>query len=118
MNSLKLTSDTVIEKLYALLEKNSLQNGANERSTCLNGVDDLVKEPLRLSGSAEPEMKYISKNIISKCQIPGLDYVIFVRGSGPHAIDYRCKDGKPPKEVIVSRKCAEAVLRGAQVSML
>ncbi|XP_068303789.1 rRNA (cytosine-C(5))-methyltransferase NOP2C [Pyrus communis] len=53
---------------------------------------------------------------ISKCEVEGMDYVLFVRGSGPHAIDYGCAaDGKLPKEVLVSRKCAEAVLRGAQV---
>jgi hypothetical protein len=47
-----------------------------------------------------------------KCRIPGLDYVVFVWGSGPHRVDY---GNVAPKEVIVSRKCAEAVLRGAQV---
>lgn len=52
---------------------------------------------------------------ISKSQIPGLEYVVFVKGSGPHTIDYDYAPDKPPKEVIVSRKCAEAVLRGAQV---
>lgn len=51
----------------------------------------------------------------SKCKIPGLDYVVFVWGSGPHRIDY---GEAPPKEVVVSRKCAEAVLRGAQVGRL
>lgn len=50
--------------------------------------------------------------ILAKCQIPGLDYVVFVWGSGPHRVDY---GNVAPKEVIVSRKCAEAVLRGAQV---
>lgn len=55
---------------------------------------------------------------ISKCEVAGLDNVVFVRGSGPHAINYGyAADGKPPKEVLVSRKCAEAVLRGAQVSL-
>lgn len=56
---------------------------------------------------------------ISKCDIAGLEYLIFVKGSGPHSIDYGCTvDGnvKPPKELLVSRKCAEAVLRGAEVS--
>ncbi|KAJ7965059.1 NOL1/NOP2/sun family protein [Quillaja saponaria] len=52
---------------------------------------------------------------VSNCQFPGLQYVVFVQGSGPHAIDYGYANGRPPKEVIVSRKCAEAVLRGAQV---
>ncbi|WCJ34864.1 Ribosomal RNA small subunit methyltransferase F [Euphorbia peplus] len=53
---------------------------------------------------------------ISKCGIPGLDYVLFVKGFGPHtSIDYGFVPGEPFKEVIVSRKCAESVLRGAQV---
>lgn len=58
---------------------------------------------------------------ISKCDIAGLEYLVFVKGSGPHSIDYGCTvDGnvKPPKELLVSRKCAEAVLRGAEVSSL
>lgn len=56
--------------------------------------------------------------LISKCGIPGLDYVVFVKGFGPHTIDYGYAPHKPPKEVVVSRKCAEAVLRGAQVGIL
>ncbi|KAD4982874.1 hypothetical protein E3N88_19545 [Mikania micrantha] len=52
---------------------------------------------------------------VFKCQIPGLDYVVFVKGSGPHDIQYDYQQDRPPKEIIVSRKCAEAVLRGAQV---
>lgn len=88
VNTLKSNSDAVIEKLEAIIRKQ--RAGENESS-----VDD---------GS------------ISKCGIPGLDYVVFVKGSGPHSIDYSSVG--PPKEVIVSRKCAEAVLRGAQVSML
>lgn len=59
----------------------------------------------------------VKNSFISKCKIPSLDYVVFIRGSGPHAIDYGYTEDKPPKEVIVSRKCAEAVLRGAHVSM-
>lgn len=51
-------------------------------------------------------------SLLFKCKIPGLDYVVFVWGSGPHRVDY---GNVAPKEVIVSRKCAEAVLRGAQV---
>ncbi|GMP62788.1 hypothetical protein CsSME_00024752 [Camellia sinensis var. sinensis] len=35
----------------------------------------------------------------------------------PHNISYAHAQDKTPKEIIVSRKCAEAVLRGAQVYM-
>ncbi|KAL6137173.1 hypothetical protein ACLB2K_062467 [Fragaria x ananassa] len=56
---------------------------------------------------------------ISKCEVEGLEYLVFVKGSGPHSVDYGCdEDGNvnpPLKEVLVSRKCAEAVLRGAEV---
>ncbi|KAI7990712.1 hypothetical protein LOK49_LG12G00294 [Camellia lanceoleosa] len=34
---------------------------------------------------------------------------------GPHNISYAHAQNKPPKKIIVSRKCAEAVLRGAHV---
>lgn len=57
----------------------------------------------------------LQNGTISESQIPGLEYVVFVKGSGPYTIDYGYEPDKPPKEVIVSRKCAEAVLRGAQV---
>lgn len=83
VNTLKSTSDAVIQKLLTLIKEEE--------------------------GGSESESEI---GRISKCEFPGLeDYVVFYRGSGPHVIDY----ARPPKEIIVSRKCAEAVLRGAQV---
>jgi len=67
-------------------------------------VDDMVN-PLKEGLDSDSSLFF-------KCKIPGLDYVVFVWGSGPHRVDY---GNVAPKEVIVSRKCAEAVLRGAQV---
>ncbi|WZZ77371.1 hypothetical protein YC2023_097943 [Brassica napus] len=89
VNTVKTTSDAVIEKLTKIL----------------NESEDGLKL-LQSDGSSSP---------ISKCQIPGLEYVVFVHGSGPHRIEYGSGLEGPPKEVLVSRKCAEAVLRGAQV---
>ncbi|KAL0703467.1 hypothetical protein Bca4012_069892 [Brassica carinata] len=91
VNTVKATSDAVIEKLTKILNDDS-EDGLK-----------LVQQP---NGSSSP---------ISKCQIPGLEYVVFVNGSGPHRIEYGSELENPPKEVLVSRKCAEAVLRGAQV---
>ncbi|KAL0812646.1 hypothetical protein Bca101_069089 [Brassica carinata] len=91
VNTVKATSDAVIEKLTKTLNDDS-EDGLK-----------LVQQP---DGSSSP---------ISKCQIPGLEYVVFVNGSGPHRIEYGSELENPPKEVLVSRKCAEAVLRGAQV---
>lgn len=92
MNTVKATSDAVIEKLTKILNDDS-EDGLK-----------LVQQP---DGSSSP---------ISKCQIPGLEYVVLVNGSGPHRIEYGSELENPPKEVLVSRKCAEAVLRGAQVN--
>ncbi|KAF8083153.1 hypothetical protein N665_0790s0016 [Sinapis alba] len=89
VNTVKTTSDAVIEKLKKIL----------------NDSEDGLK--LVQSDGSSP---------ISKCQIPGLEYVVFVNGSGPHIIEYGSSGLENiPKEVLVSRKCAEAVLRGAQV---
>lgn len=87
-----------MEKLSKFLEETGVTNDVEKH----HSNNDLLKA----NGQIGP---------ISKCQLPGLDYVLFVRGSGPHAISYEFTQDKPLKEVLVSRKCAEAVLRGAQV---
>uniref|UniRef100_A0A1J3H6D0 Putative methyltransferase NSUN6 n=1 Tax=Noccaea caerulescens TaxID=107243 RepID=A0A1J3H6D0_NOCCA len=88
VNTVKTTSDAVIEKLTKILKDS--------------------EDGLKLAKSD-------GSSAISKCQTPGLEYVVFVNGSGPHRIEYDFGLENPPKEVLVSRKCAEAVLRGAQV---
>ncbi|KAB2004060.1 hypothetical protein ES319_D11G172000v1 [Gossypium barbadense] len=109
VNTLKSTSDAVIEKLQEIMRKSGSQNdvvGINlKENKPSNDIDlDMVEKQSSLQNES-----------ITKCQIPGLEYVVFVKGSGPHEIDYGYLPDKPPKEVLVSRKCAEAVLRGAQV---
>ncbi|CAI9278851.1 unnamed protein product [Lactuca saligna] len=89
VNTLNTTTEAVIEKILEI--------------QCEKRLQDTVKH-----GDVE------SLSVL-KCQIPGLDYVVFVKGSGPHDIQYDYQQDRPPKEIIVSRKCAEAVLRGAQV---
>ncbi|KAK7276746.1 hypothetical protein RIF29_17892 [Crotalaria pallida] len=106
VNTMRSTSDAVIEKLRALVAKESSEalmgESAEFEANPLKDDDDDD------GGGGGP--------VVSKCRIPGLEYVLFVWGSGPHNIDYGYEcDRPPPKEVIVSRKCAEAVLRGAQV---
>ncbi|KAJ4809504.1 S-adenosyl-L-methionine-dependent methyltransferases superfamily protein [Rhynchospora pubera] len=50
-------------------------------------------------------------------QNPALPDVLYVWGTGPHHPSYHPhpRPAAPLKEVIISRKCAEAVLRGAQI---
>lgn len=138
MNTLKSTSDAVIEKLLTIM-----QDSGKKASDCVDShksdatVDSDIAQKLKhsvkesninqnsdargkvLLGQNEDMVRAMKESLqgrtISKCLVPGLEYVVFVKGSGPHTIDYGYAPGKPPKEVIVSRKCAEAVLRGAQV---
>lgn len=99
MNTLRSDSDSVIEKLRLLVKKSSKADDCGDGDGAMNPL----KECLHSDSDSGP---------VSKCRIPGLDYVVFVWGSGPHCVNY---GNVAPKEVIVSRKCAEAVLRGAQV---
>lgn len=116
MNTFKSTSDAVIEKLLEIFKERGMHYVAVQESATAWVPDNCCKKTtLECTESAE-SLKAIKS--ISKCQFPGLDYVVFVKGSGPHAIHYGDNEGRPLKEVIVSRKCAEAVLRGAQVSEL
>ncbi|KAI3845866.1 hypothetical protein MKW92_044579 [Papaver armeniacum] len=136
VNTLKSTSDTVTEKLLTILQETGHGSDANGIKM-LNGDTDITSEvdmgKKQGSISREPNNQVsgqtmmnsilagdapkssLQKFPINKCQVPGLDYVLFVNGSGPHDIQYSSALNKPVKEVIVSRKCAEAVLRGAQV---
>ncbi|OIW16306.1 hypothetical protein TanjilG_19022 [Lupinus angustifolius] len=102
VNTLKSTTDAVVEKLRALIDESLSSSEEFEES-------EFEANPLK-------ESSHHHDGLVSKCQVPGLDHVLFVWGSGPHNIEYEYQhDQSPPKEVIVSRKCAEAVLRGAQV---
>ncbi|KAL0400263.1 UNVERIFIED_CONTAM: rRNA (cytosine-C(5))-methyltransferase NOP2C [Sesamum radiatum] len=112
VNTLKSTSDAVIEKLLAILQERGWQNDPAEGANVPYSSDDIATVPMDSAGISDASVKKCS---LSKCKIPNLDYVVFVKGSGPHTIDYGYQKDKPPKEVIVSRKCAEAVLRGAHV---
>ncbi|KAF7833494.1 putative methyltransferase NSUN6 [Senna tora] len=104
VNTLRSTSDDVIEKLQAVMNKSGSENVLDSKQqVCSREADN------------SEDLGCLPDGPISKCQIPGLEYVVLVRGSGPHDINYGYTIDRPPKEVLVSRKCAEAVLRGAQV---
>ncbi|XP_057854316.2 rRNA (cytosine-C(5))-methyltransferase NOP2C isoform X1 [Cryptomeria japonica] len=92
---------------------------------CLNAKENMQLN-LEASGSATisslsgvsvlecPHDKVDDEDLLC-CKLPGMEYVVIVHGSGPFKIKYDVECSKPIKEVIVSRKCAEAVLRGADV---
>ncbi|KAL7187081.1 hypothetical protein ACSBR1_037201 [Camellia fascicularis] len=127
VNTLKSTSDAVIEKLSEILQETGQQsaiddmNQSDANAGYIMGQEHkfFVKEsntsPCDSNQAALAVSESTQTGLVSKCQLPGLDYVLFVKGSGPHNISYAHAQDKPPKEIIVSRKCAEAVLRGAQV---
>ncbi|XP_043699231.1 rRNA (cytosine-C(5))-methyltransferase NOP2C isoform X2 [Telopea speciosissima] len=132
VNTLKSSSDAIILKLLETLEEKGLNCATDGKSINTSNASADV-DTSQKQGSFSKEIHHFSdqhfstrmrvfgdgdalhKMAIFKCQIPGLDNVVFVKGSGPHTIQYGDASNKPLKEVIVSRKCAEAVLRGAQV---
>lgn len=141
VNTLKSTSDGIIEKLMAILQGTTVKSGHDCKSVGESDATTEVGTSKKLGNfREEPSLDSVSdpngrlptgllrdedaveeksqSSSISKCQLPGLDYVLFVKGSGPHMIEYGDVPNQPLKEVIVSRKCAEAVLRGAQVHTL
>ncbi|KAK4484308.1 hypothetical protein RD792_006885 [Penstemon davidsonii] len=115
VNTLSSTSDTVIKKLLSTLKERGWQNNTAEGANVRHHSDDLAEASLENDGPSLLPSVSIQDCSISKCEISSLEYVLFIKGSGPHTIDYGVKEDKPSKEVVVSRKCAEAVLRGAQV---
>ncbi|KAK8962271.1 hypothetical protein KSP40_PGU006367 [Platanthera guangdongensis] len=100
VNILKCTTDTIMEKLKRLIVEEGI-------------VDDL--DHMSLEEDEKKSMEMLTGPSICKCPFSGLENVLFVKGSGPHSIQYRRQPNESIKEVIVSRKCAEAVLRGAQI---
>ncbi|XP_078431098.1 NOL1/NOP2/sun family protein isoform X2 [Wolffia australiana] len=98
VNFLRSSGDDIIEKLR------SVSNEMNDIDQAAGSMEDQTELPV--------SRKQLE---VEKCQFPELGYVIFVRGTGPHSIQYNDSSIQPLKEIIVSRKCAEAVLRGAQV---
>ncbi|KAG1346765.1 putative methyltransferase NSUN6 [Cocos nucifera] len=124
-------SNRKYEKLVTVLEDKKLSGDIDgmtvSKQSAAAEVDQVMKpdsfcETLnhhRLStgtvGDGDASVERVLRPSICKCPYPGLDNVVFVKGSGPHMLQYDSQPGQPVKEVIVSRKCAEAVLRGAQV---
>ncbi|KAG8087165.1 hypothetical protein GUJ93_ZPchr0010g9490 [Zizania palustris] len=100
VNTLKSSTDAVMQKLINLVDQNGICGGIN----CLE-----------IGQQKGGDKTHEGISLVHKCPYPGLDNVIFVQGSGPHVLDYESQPEQSVKEVIVSRKCAESVLRGAQV---
>ncbi|KAL5989974.1 hypothetical protein ACLOJK_010869 [Asimina triloba] len=137
VNTLKSTSDDVIGKLLAILRETKLKGS----SSCISVSESNAPAEVGAGWHFEyfcnkPNLYHLSDfeggvplesfedgdamlqdldTPVDKCHLPGLDNVIFVEGSGPHLIEYNDAPNQHIKEVIVSRKCAEAVLRGAQI---
>lgn len=127
VNTLRSSSDEVINKLLAILEGKQLLS----LTSCMHieGHNTIAEAYPLKQGSFHQTLDGSGKQFantqtstcesqdpyIYKCPYPGLDSVVFVKGSGPHKFHCGDQSAQPVKEIIVSRKCAEAVLRGAQV---
>lgn len=124
VNTLKSTTEAIIDKLASFLDENKLSTNAItslslDKKNAPGVGSDASIDPLSIRPSSHSDLFVIGcKSAIYKCPLPGLDNVLFVKGTGPLRVEYGSRQEQPIKEVIVSRKCAEAVLRGAQVSSL
>ena len=93
--------EEVIPELEAALLQNYPQSHTGSDSSSTDGSGGTVAVPRKI------------------CRHPLLPEVVLLCGSGPHAIDYGGAEKQDSmKEVVVSRKCGEAVLRGAEVIIL
>ncbi|XP_038981447.1 tRNA (cytosine(72)-C(5))-methyltransferase NSUN6 [Phoenix dactylifera] len=130
VNTLRSSSDAVIKKLATILDDKKLAGDIDgmtiSKQSAAAEVDQVMKPDsfcetlnpdhrLATGTDGDTSVERVRSPCICKCPYPGLDNVVFVKGSGPHTFQYDGQTGQPVKEVIVSRKCAEAVLRGAQV---
>ncbi|XP_020268515.1 putative methyltransferase NSUN6 isoform X2 [Asparagus officinalis] len=125
VNTLKSISDNVITKLMKILDEKKFSSRTSRMDIREHGAIDEVdqgnfdKTPELGTTTRFGDMNNSTRELqipsIYKCEYPGLDNVVFVKGSGPHELHYGDQAAQPLKEIIVSRKCAEAVLRGAQV---
>lgn len=100
VNTLKSSTDAVMHKLMDIVCENGLSVGIND---------------LEIGEQNGGDQGHEGSPLVHKCPYAGLENVLFVQGSGPHVLHYDSEPGQSVKEVIVSRKCAESVLRGAQV---
>eukprot|EP00250_Pteridium_aquilinum_P014341 c21926_g2_i2 orf=477-947(-) len=102
INTLQTTSQEVLTKLLDVLkDSNTSQTGLHNQGQLLPA------EMLSFQNNGA------NKDVLC-FEHPQLKDIIIVQGDGPHQIDYSGEHGLF-KEVVVSRKCAEAVLRGANV---
>ncbi|GFS38624.1 NOL1/NOP2/sun family protein [Actinidia rufa] len=102
VNTLKSTSDAIIEKLSAILQE--------------SGQHYVIDNMNQSDANGEYIIDCEHKDHVKESHVPLNSYDSDKAAFGTtHTINYGCAHDKLPKEVIVSRKCAEAVLRGAQV---
>ncbi len=121
VNTLETTTAEVIRKLckHLLKKKEVTEEATGNHYTGITRKEDGVSLPLTQAAAAAGDPKFEERNAGECCfEHELLKNVILVRGKGPCNINY--KIGKEDnesglKEVVVSRKCGEAVLRGAHV---
>ena len=127
VNTLQRNTTEVIQQLTAhLLHKQTHLQGSraehldnNEEPLKVLEETDAVKS---FPEDTRPKELTTTENKLSSSQNICFEHdvlkdVVMVKGKGPCQIDYETVRGEGGvlKEIVVSRKCAEAVVRGAQV---
>jgi len=137
VNTLETTTAEVIQKLRKhLLKKEVTEEATGNHHTgttrkedgvslhltqaaAVSSEDILPRQQQQVPDAAAGDPKFEERNAAECCfEHELLKNVVLVRGKGPCNINYKIgkEDNESSlKEVVVSRKCGEAVLRGAHV---
>lgn len=122
VNTLRTTTAEVIKQLsqYVLEQQHgnqSLMLRQNDSQEGSSEATDLSETKCITSAESTSELDKGPETCGVCFQHDVLDNVVMVKGRGPCSINYNAARGEGGvlREVVVSRKCAEAVLRGAHV---
>ncbi|KAL2645336.1 hypothetical protein R1flu_012923 [Riccia fluitans] len=114
VNTLQASTQEVMEQLCKHLGADRQCSSSSPKFDVVDGAEGSVHLPVSDSGEGGcPKPEKAPGFSCSEHSL--LKDVIMVRGRGPCEVDCGVEPDKPVKEVVVSRKCAEAVLRGANV---
>ena len=122
VNTLQTTTKEVIKQLtrYVLEQQNGKQSmmlRLNDSQKGSSEAADFEEAKCTIPGESSSELDEGPETCGMCFEHDVLDNVVMVKGRGPCSIDYNAArgEGGALSEVVVSRKCAEAVLRGAHV---
>ncbi|KAL3698749.1 hypothetical protein R1sor_012825 [Riccia sorocarpa] len=110
VNILQASTQEVMEQLRSHFTADGQFSSNSAKTEVADGFEESLHSAVESGEEGHekfPEFKCLEHSLLKD--------VIIVKGRGPCEVECGGEADKPIKEVVVSRKCAEAVLRGANV---